>query len=187
MNCGVCSRNSCNQVSRGTSSTSAIRCATVSGSLSAWAEGAGNGAVKLNEREAYGEGLNTGTVLSSLVSIVSGLAGVADGASPDEDATAVASVDAVDWVGGRAALRAAADFGGIGGRDVPIGSPMTSAPCSVLARARLRAGASIGVSGVGLGLTSPVCTGEGVCMSLRAAVGAGGEGVCGVAAGGSEA
>ena len=130
--------------------------------------------------------MKTGAVWSSLVSIVSGLARVADGASPEEDTTTVASVDAVDWVGGRAALRAAADFGGIGGRDVPISSPMTSAPCSVLARARLCTGASIGVSGVGLGLTSPVCTGGGVCTSLRAAVGAGGEGVCGVSAGGAE-
>ena len=130
--------------------------------------------------------MNTGAVRSSRVSIVSGLAGVADGASPEEDATTVASVDAIDCVGGHAALQAAADFGGIGGRDVPIGLPMTSAPCSVLAQARLHAGASIGVSGVGLGLTSPVCTGGGVCTSLRAAVGAGGEGVCGVSAGGAK-
>ena len=68
-----------------------------------------------------------------------------------------------------------------------MGSSMTSAPCSVLARARLRTGASIGVSGVGLGLTLPVCTGGGVCTSLRTAVSAGGEGVCGVSAGGAEA
>ena len=133
-----------------------MRCAIVAASLSAEADGAGNGAVKSNERDVYGEGLNTGAVRSSLVSIISGLAGVADGASPEEDGTTVASVDAIDWVGGRAALRAAANLGGMGGRDVPIGSPMTSAPCSMLARARLRTGASIGVSGVGLGLTSPV-------------------------------
>ena len=78
-----------------------------------WVVGGAAGAVKSNERDAYGEGLNTGAVRSSLVSIASGMTGVADGASPEEDATMVASVDTVDWVGGRAALRAAADFGGM--------------------------------------------------------------------------